>query len=211
MSYKGIYEFLESQEFTGSNLVMSHEDTDSYFARSGCDCCNWVNGKTLGNTVKDIVITDIPTGATFDAQLCNDCEYEFEYPNESQGDTTVESFHDESQVDDFYASLSSHAIPDIESTNLPCGNNLFYYLKNEPGVKEVVWAVISGCESPGEINEFNHTLQFENYICTDTVLEHIAHVAHKLLNTESSGVYATEIQFGFDCLLQEITDSVNGR
>jgi hypothetical protein len=79
--HKGIYEFLESQEFKGSNLVMSHEDTDTYFARSGCDCCNWVNGKTLANDVRDIVITDIPTGNTFDVQLCNDCEYEFEYPD----------------------------------------------------------------------------------------------------------------------------------
>ena len=79
--HKGIYEFLESQKFTGSNLVMSHEDTDSYFAHAGCDCCNWVNGKTLANDVKDIVITDIQTGNTFDVHLCNDCEYEFEYPD----------------------------------------------------------------------------------------------------------------------------------
>ncbi len=79
--HKGIYEFLESQEFKGSNLVMSTNDIDAYFTHSGCDCCNWVNGKMLGHTVRDIVITDIPTGNTFDVQLCNDCEYEFEYPD----------------------------------------------------------------------------------------------------------------------------------
>lgn len=78
--HKGIYEFLESQGFTGTHLVMPHDDTERDFRRMGCDCCNWVNGKTLANDVKDIVITDIATGNTFDAQLCNDCEYEFEYP-----------------------------------------------------------------------------------------------------------------------------------
>ena len=79
--HRGIYEFLESQGIQGSNLVMSHNDTDTYFARSGCDCCNWSDGKMLGDNVRDILVIDIATGNTFDFQLCNDCEYEFEYPD----------------------------------------------------------------------------------------------------------------------------------
>jgi hypothetical protein len=35
----------------------------------------------LGDNVRDILVIDIATGNTFDFQLCNDCEYEFEYPD----------------------------------------------------------------------------------------------------------------------------------
>lgn len=196
-----IYEMLETAGVSTNHLVCGDtSDESKFFSVFGCDSCNHNSEKRLANDIQTVTFTDTQANQAFEFDLCDSCIYDFHYPNEL----------DDNVIDAYYESLSSHIEPMPES-GLPCGNNLFHYLQGDLAILYVISAIVAGCESPAEIENWVFTHYPGDSICTNSSLENVAYIAHKLLNTAESDDTKTNIQFGYDCLVQEMTDSLNRR
>ena len=84
------------------------------------------------------------------------------------------------------------------------GFDLFTSITEIPGVEYVLFAILSGCNTPDSIAEHLHTLPYYPYIDTDVTLESVADTARKLTGTESSGNTGTERKYAIDTIRYEL-------